>query len=71
MTMKSSRRVCLKLYCPLSTLLQVMLGYLDNEAETAATIRGGWLHTGDIGHYDQEGNIYIEDRLKELIKVAS
>lgn len=46
-----------------------MKGYLDNVEATAATIKNGWLHTGDIGYYDGNENIYIVDRLKELIKV--
>ncbi len=48
---------------------QVMKGYLNNAAATAQTIDGeGWLHTGDIGHVDSDGHLYIVDRLKELIK---
>jgi acyl-CoA synthetase (AMP-forming)/AMP-acid ligase II len=48
---------------------QVMQGYLGNEAATAATIDDdGWLHTGDIGHIDADGHLYVVDRLKELIK---
>ncbi|MDZ7914895.1 MAG: AMP-binding protein [Rhodococcus sp. (in: high G+C Gram-positive bacteria)] len=46
---------------------QVMAGYFGNEAETAATITDGWLHTGDIATVEGE-NFYIVDRLKELIK---
>ena len=48
---------------------QVMPGYLDNEKATEETIKKGWLHTGDIAHFDEDGNIFISDRLKELIKV--
>ena len=46
-----------------------MAGYLDNPRATAETIVDDWLHTGDIGYYDEEENIFIVDRVKELIKV--
>lgn len=48
---------------------QVMPGYLNNPEATAATIdKDGWLHTGDVGHVDEDGHFTIVDRLKELIK---
>ncbi len=45
----------------------VMHGYWRAEAETARTIKDGWLHTGDIGHFDQAGRIVITDRKKDMI----
>jgi acyl-CoA synthetase (AMP-forming)/AMP-acid ligase II len=47
---------------------QVMAGYLGNPEATAATITGGWLHTGDLARVDGDGRFWIVDRLKELIK---
>ena len=47
----------------------VMKGYLNRPAETAATLdQDHWLHTGDIGYVDADGYYYIVDRVKELIK---
>ncbi|WP_147126363.1 AMP-binding protein [Shimia ponticola] len=49
---------------------QVMQGYLNNPEATQATITSdGWLRTGDIARIDEEGFVYVVDRLKELIKV--
>jgi acyl-CoA synthetase (AMP-forming)/AMP-acid ligase II len=48
---------------------QVMLGYLGKPAETASTIEpDGWLHTGDLALVDADGDFFIVDRVKELIK---
>ena len=45
----------------------VMLGYLDDSAATAAAIDAdGWLHTGDLGTVDEAGNLRITDRLKDM-----
>ena len=50
----------------------VMLGYMDNPEETAATLKNHgdgriWLHTGDLGHMDEDGFIYFRQRLKRMI----
>jgi 4-coumarate--CoA ligase len=48
---------------------QVMLGYLNNEQATSSMLdEAGWLRTGDIGHIDADGHLFVVDRLKELIK---
>ncbi|GFR83336.1 4-coumarate--CoA ligase [Elysia marginata] len=48
---------------------QVMKGYWKNEEATKSTLMDdGWIATGDIGYYTEDGYVYIEDRLKELIK---
>ena len=45
----------------------VMLGYLNKKKETDDIIKDGWLYTGDIGEINEEGNLKITDRKKELI----
>ena len=50
----------------------VMLGYMDNPEETAQTLRRHgdgrlWLHTGDLGHMDQDGFVYFRQRMKRMI----
>ncbi|XP_011881345.1 PREDICTED: 4-coumarate--CoA ligase 1 isoform X2 [Vollenhovia emeryi] len=47
----------------------IMKGYYNDEKSTRAAIdKDGWLHTGDVGYYDEDGYFYIVDRIKELIK---
>ena len=45
----------------------VMRGYWNRPEATAETLRGGWLHTGDIGRFDERGYLYVLDRMKDLI----
>ena len=45
----------------------VMQGYWNKPAETAATVRGGWMHTGDGGRMDEDGFVFITDRIKDMI----
>src|ERR1700761_3668526 len=45
----------------------VMRGYWERPEETLETLRGGWLHTGDIGYMDSHGYVYILDRSKDMI----
>ncbi|RJR50154.1 MAG: long-chain fatty acid--CoA ligase [Desulfobacteraceae bacterium] len=45
----------------------VMKGYLNQPEASAVTLRGGWLHTGDLARMDQDGYIYIVDRKKDMI----
>ncbi len=48
---------------------QMFSGYLNNIEAMKETIdSNGWLHTGDIGHYDQNERLFITDRIKEMIK---
>ncbi|WP_299017898.1 long-chain fatty acid--CoA ligase [uncultured Photobacterium sp.] len=45
----------------------VMKGYLNRPEETALALKDGWLHTGDIGQFDQAGNLYVVDRIKDMV----
>lgn len=45
----------------------VMAGYWNNPQATAETLRGGWLHTGDVGTFDERGYLYLLDRVKDMI----
>ena len=45
----------------------VMEGYWENSAASAETLRGGWLHTGDLGSFDEDGFLTLRDRSKDMI----
>jgi acyl-CoA synthetase (AMP-forming)/AMP-acid ligase II len=45
----------------------LMSGYWNRPEETARTLRGGWLHTGDMGRFDQDGFLYLLDRQNDVI----
>jgi acyl-CoA synthetase (AMP-forming)/AMP-acid ligase II len=45
----------------------LMLGYWNKPEETARALRGGWMHTGDLGRLDETGYLYVVDRLKDMI----
>jgi acyl-CoA synthetase (AMP-forming)/AMP-acid ligase II len=44
-----------------------MLGYWNRPEETAAALRGGWMHTGDGGYLDERGYLFVVDRIKDMI----
>jgi long-chain acyl-CoA synthetase len=48
----------------------MMVEYWKKPEDTQTTVINGWLHTGDIGHYDEQGYIYIVDRKKDIIKTG-
>ncbi len=49
---------------------QIMLRYRGKPEETAATLRDGWVHTGDIGYVDEDGFVFLVDRKKDMVIVG-
>ena len=61
-------------YAPPNTLGEIvvrsdslMTGYLNNPQATAAVLKDGWMHTGDAGTIDEDGFLYVADRVKDMI----
>jgi long-chain acyl-CoA synthetase len=48
----------------------VMKGYWKRPDESEKTLRGGWLHSGDMGRMDEDGYVYIVDRVKDMINIS-
>ncbi|MFM1989018.1 MAG: hypothetical protein RJA99_1975 [Pseudomonadota bacterium] len=48
----------------------VMAGYWNRPQETTEALRDGWLHSGDVGRMDEDGYVYIVDRVKDMINVS-
>ncbi|MBT2275897.1 acyl-CoA synthetase [Rhodococcus qingshengii] len=42
-------------------------GYWNKPEETAEALRHGWMHTGDVGHFDEDGYLFVDDRIKDMI----
>ncbi len=49
---------------------QIMRGYRSLPSETAQTLADGWLHTGDIGHLNEDGHLFISDRKKDMVLIS-
>jgi acyl-CoA synthetase (AMP-forming)/AMP-acid ligase II len=47
---------------------KVCAGYIDDPEASAMALRSGWLHTGDVGRFDDDGYLYVLDRIKDMIR---
>ena len=48
-----------------------MQGYHNNVTATENALEDNWLKTGDVGYHDDEGNIFLVDRIKDLVRVTT